>query len=98
MEENESNVMIPYSAYENECARHERQIKKLYKIILTIVIVSILTIFLSNLAWLMAWMQYDYSSYELTTDGGGDAYYSEQTGGILTYGDYTGEEEDSQKP
>lgn len=48
---------VPYIVFEAEQARSERRISRF---ILTIVI-CILLIFASNLAWLYAWMQYDYS-------------------------------------
>lgn len=42
--------------------------------------------------------QYDFSSYEVSTDGGGDAYYSEQSGdGEIIYGTNSGTETDTEK-
>lgn len=54
---------IPYIALESAQARNERIIKRL---IVAIIIVVIL-FFISNLAWLYAWNQYDYSGAETTT-------------------------------
>lgn len=54
---------IPYIALESAQARNERIIKRL---IVAIIIVVIL-FFISNLAWLYAWNQYDYNSAETTT-------------------------------
>lgn len=58
---NEQNV--PYIVYEGEQARHERTIRRL----VTIIIICIALIFASNAIWLYAWMQYDYSSEDVTT-------------------------------
>lgn len=58
---NEQNV--PYIVYEGEQARHERTIRRL----ITIIIICIALIFASNAIWLYAWMQYDYSSEDVTT-------------------------------
>lgn len=54
---------IPYIALESAQVRNERIIKRL---IVAIIIVVIL-FFISNLAWLYAWNQYDYSGKETTT-------------------------------
>ena len=51
---------VPYIVHEASMARMERQIKRLW----IAVIVSACMLFASNLAWLYAWCQYDYSSEE----------------------------------
>ena len=57
---------VPYIVYESEAARHERTVKRL----LMALMVSILIIFVSNMAWLWVWNQYDFSSesYSVETD------------------------------
>lgn len=62
MNEHEKPAEVPYIVFEAEQARAERRISRF---ILTIII-CILLIFASNLAWLYAWMQYDYSGSEST--------------------------------
>lgn len=67
--ENRDVQKIPYIAYEAECARHERAIKRL----VWVIVACILLIVLSNAAWLYAWNQYDYEeiSYDYSQDGRG---------------------------
>ena len=60
---------VPYIVHEASMARMERHTKRVW-IALIICIVMLLA---SNAAWLYAWCQYDYASYEAITDNGGDA-------------------------
>ncbi|MDE7398978.1 MAG: hypothetical protein K2N06_05555 [Oscillospiraceae bacterium] len=60
------DITVPYIVYEGEMARNERHIKRL----IIALIVAIALIFASNLAWLIAWCQYDYSSEVIELDGG----------------------------
>lgn len=55
---------IPFVVFENAVARMERITKRL----VIALILSVFLIFLSNIAWLYAWMQYDYSSSATTTE------------------------------
>ena len=50
--------------------------------LIAIVIVCACLLFASNAAWLLAWMQYDYESYEITADGDSNANYIGQDGNI----------------
>ena len=67
--EEEKIMTVPYVAHQSAAARQERQIRRMW----IALIVAIALIFSSNAIWLYAWMQYDYESYEATTDNGGDA-------------------------
>ena len=58
----EKNNVVPYIVYEGEQARNERHIKRL----VIALVISILLIFASNIIWIYAWLQYDYSSEEVT--------------------------------
>lgn len=49
---------VPYIVYEGEQARHERNVKRL----VIALIISILLVFASNIAWLYAWSQFEYVS------------------------------------
>lgn len=69
---------VPYIVHESSMARMERQIKRLW----IALIVSVCLMFASNAAWLWAWMQYDYESYEITADGDSNANYIGQDGNI----------------
>ena len=53
---------IPYFAHEGMMSRNERTIKRL----IVSLIVAVVMIFASNLVWLYAWMQYDYTSSATT--------------------------------
>lgn len=55
---------VPYIVYEGAQARSERSIKRL----IVAIVVSVVVIFASNLMWLYAWMQYDYSDYSNSQD------------------------------
>lgn len=82
---NEGAPSIPYIAYESEMARSERHIKRL----IVALIVAVAAIFASNLAWLLAWCQYDYSSsskeivIEIDSTDGGNANYIGNDGDII---------------
>lgn len=60
---------IPYIAYEAECARHERMWKRM----LAVIILCVLLVVGSNIAWLCVWNQYDYvdETYDYSQDGRG---------------------------
>jgi hypothetical protein len=60
---------IPYIAYEAECARHDRNIRRL----VLVIVLCVCLIVISNLAWLYVWQQYDYEEeiIEYTQDGRG---------------------------
>ena len=56
---------VPYIVYESESARHERTVKRL----LTALLITILLMVGTNMAWLWVWNQYDFSSEEYTIEG-----------------------------
>jgi len=86
---------IPYVAFEAATARSERIIRRL--IITSVVCVVIL--FASNLAWLYAWMQYDYTGMATETtqdywqDGNGYNNINTGTQGDVNNGAKTGDQE-----
>lgn len=51
---------VPYIVHESSMARMERQVKRGWIALITAVIL----LFISNALWLLAWVQYDYSSEE----------------------------------
>lgn len=55
---------VPYIVYESEAARHERTVKRL----ITALLIAILLIVGSNLAWLYVWNQYDFSSESVSVE------------------------------
>lgn len=73
---------VPYIVYESAQARSERRDKRL---ILALIIVTAM-MFISNIFWLWAWMQYDYTSEEsvitLDSQDGGNANYIGHDGEI----------------
>jgi hypothetical protein len=61
---------IPYIAYEGSLARMERTTTRLFKVIVALII----ALFLSNALWLWAWVQYDYTSNDVTYAQDGEGY------------------------
>ena len=55
---------VPYIVHEGAMARAERE-KRRYWILIIILIVALLV---SNLAWLIVWQSYDYTSEETITE------------------------------
>lgn len=64
------NKSIPYIVYEGAQARNERREKRL----IIALIIAIALIFVSNAIWLYAWMQYDYTSEEITYSQDGEGF------------------------
>ncbi len=81
----EDNKSISYLAFESIQTRNERQSRR-KDIIILILIVAIL---ISNLAWLYAWTQYDYTSTETT--------YTQDGEGINVIGDSNDVTDESSK-
>lgn len=74
---------VPYVVYESEQARSERHIHRL----VVALIIAIVVIFLSNMAWLKAWTMYDYVGEDTDTSisvdaEGGNANYIGNDGDI----------------
>lgn len=55
---------VPYIVYESTAARNEREKRRCW----VLIIVLIIALVVSHLAWLVAWNQYDYSSTETITE------------------------------
>ena len=85
-DDDNNKLIVPYIVHESECARNERHIKRL----IIALIICVALIFASNIVWLIAWMQYDYSDYgedtdtviELDGNSGGNANYIGNDGDI----------------
>lgn len=60
---------VPYIVYESESARHERTVKRL----LIALLITILLMVGTNMAWLYVFNQYDISSETVTIESDGDA-------------------------
>jgi hypothetical protein len=88
------NKDVPYIVYESEAARHERTVKRL----LTALLITILLMVGTNLAWLYVWNQYDFSTEEITIDTqdeGSTAYMGAGASGVINNGiENTGEAQD----
>lgn len=78
MTNNNDNSAVPYFVYEGEQARNERTIKRL----VIVLIVAVALIFASNMAWLIAWNQYDYLSVDIENSNG-NANYIGNDGDII---------------
>lgn len=59
---------VPYIVYESEAARHERTVRRL----LTALLISILLMVATNMAWLWVFNQYDIVSEEYSVESGDD--------------------------
>lgn len=92
-------AQIPYVAHESSMTRMERIIKRL----VTALIVTIVLLFASNVVWLYAWMQYDYSSEATTTTTQTETVTVDGKDGVANYnyigsdGEITNGESDSKK-
>ena len=80
---------VPYIVHEASMARMERQIKRLW----IAVIVAVCLLFASSAIFAYAWLQYDYESCEITSDGDSNANYIGQDGNI--YNGSIGESEET---
>lgn len=77
---------VPYIVYESESARHERTVKRL----LTALLITILLMVGTNLAWLYVFNQYDISSEQYTIEGQDSAnanYLESGTEGVINNGE-----------
>ena len=77
---------VPYIVYESEAARHERTVKRL----LTALLITILLMVGTNLAWLYVFNQYDISSEEYTIEGHDNAnanYLESGVDGVINNGE-----------
>jgi len=75
-------MTVPYIVYESSMARAERHIKRL----VIAIVIAIIMIVLSNLAWLYVWNSYEYvgDTQEITLDSSdGDANYIGNDGDII---------------
>lgn len=84
MEHNDqfNKAKIDYFVYQYEMARAERYVKRMFALIVTLIVALVV----SNCAWLWYMSLYDFESYELTTEGGGDANYIGNDG-VINYGE-----------
>lgn len=85
---------VPYIVYEGTMARFERTIKRL----IIVIIVAVVMLFASNMAWLYAWNLYDYESSSVVVDSEskGNANYIGASG-IINNGEGGSEETSPQE-
>lgn len=81
----DEKIMVPYIVHEGAMARAERHIKRL----VIALVISIIVLLLSNLAWLWMWSSYEYVGEETT--------YTQDGGGVNIIGDENKYESDSEK-
>lgn len=78
----EEKLTVPYIVYESAMARSERHIKRL----VIALVISIIMIVASNIAWLYVWNSYEYvgDSSEISVESeGGNANYIGSDGEIV---------------
>lgn len=85
--ENREERVVPFFVYETEVARNERTTKRL----ITALVITIILLFASQAIWIYAWMQYDYTSEEVTYSQDGEGFNNINTGEM---GDIYGPESD----
>lgn len=88
----DNNKDISYIVFEGEMARAERHIKRLW----ITLIVTILLLASCNIAWLIYLNQFDVESYQVSTEGGGNANYIGNDGDI-TNGESNSSSQDTQE-
>ena len=81
------NQSISYIAHESAMSRAERHIKRLW----IALIIAVLAIVATNISWLIYISQYDFESYELSADNGGNANYIGNDGDIYNGEGYSKE-------
>lgn len=77
---------VPFYVYELESAKHERTVKRL----LTALLITILLMVGTNLAWLYVFNQYDISSEQYTIEGQDNAnanYLESGVDGVINNGE-----------
>ena len=76
------NKDIPYIVFEGEVARLERTIKRL----VIVVVIAIILLFTSNIAWIWFIGQYDFETTTTSQSAEGNANYIGQDGDITNGG------------
>ena len=61
---------VPYIVYENEMFRHERTVKRL----LIVLCIACIMIVVTNSMWLYVFSQYDFETYEVSSEDGNANY------------------------
>jgi multidrug resistance efflux pump len=94
MEEKNKERPVPYIVYEYTMARFERTIHRL----IIALIVAVVALFASNMAWLYVWNQYDYSSVTVDSKDGGNANYLEAgISGVINNAESGSQEENQEE-
>ena len=77
---------VPYIVYESEAARHERTVKRL----LVALLVTILLMVGTNMAWLWVFNQYNFTSESYVMDSGNNGntnYLESGADGVINNGE-----------
>lgn len=85
--ETKQSVSVPFIVHEAAMARAERHIKRLW----IALIIAVLAIVATNISWLIYISRYDFESYELSADNGGNANYIGNDGDIYNGKSYSKE-------
>lgn len=92
MEENKQTDII-VRAYETAAARDERKYKRLW----IVLIITIILLAATNVAWLVYISQYDFESYEVAADNDGVANYIGNDGDIYNGSESFSAKEEAEK-
>lgn len=88
--ENEKQIAVPYVIYRDVASQDRWIIRRLITGLVVALVVAVIALFVSNMAWLWYFNQYDYvTDGDITTvdsEGGGIANYTGGDGGVV-YGE-----------
>lgn len=68
MADNDTNIVVPFIVFESSEMRSEKRHRRL----ISVIIVLIALLFISNAMWLYAWTRYDYETQAVTYTQDGD--------------------------
>ena len=81
--DNEYNLTVPYVVYRDSLRDNRWVVRKL----IVALIITVVLVFASNIAWLIVWNQYDFSGEQIETtvdsEGDGIANYTGGNGGVI---------------
>ena len=84
---------VPMTLFEYTTARFERTIKRL----IIALVITIVLMFATNIAWLHMWTQYDYADVTVDTEQGNANYVNAGANGVINNAKDSGEKQDQEK-
>lgn len=84
---------VPMTVFEYTMARFERTIRRL----IIALIIAMVLLFATNIAWLHAWNQYDYADVTVDTEQGNANYVNAGANGVINNAKDSGSTENKEK-